>query len=125
MVIARSTGARPCNTIPRSRGWPISTPQIWRGALDHAGFKTQRGLLGAAAENVSYGCADEACAIEQWAHSAPHRANMLRKEITRYGIASAVSASGQRYWVMELGGVTPTIRTQRGRKQYMESATKR
>ena len=96
-----------------------------RGALDHAGFKTQRGPLGAAAENVSYGFADEACALQQWMRSAPHRTNMLRKEVTRYGIASAVSASGQRYWVMELGGVIPTVRVQRRRKQYIESATKR
>lgn len=97
-----------------------------RGTLDHAGFKSQRGPLGAAAENVSYGCSDEACAIQQWARSAPHRNNMLRREITRYGIASAVSASGRHYWVMELGGVTPTVRTQRGsRKQFMQSATGR
>jgi uncharacterized protein YkwD len=74
-----------------------------RGALDHAGFRTQRGPLGAAAENVSYGCADEPCAILQWARSAGHRRNMLLKDVTRYGLASMVSASGRRYWVMELG----------------------
>jgi uncharacterized protein YkwD len=96
-----------------------------RGALDHSGFSTQRGPLGAAAENVSYGCGDEACAIQQWGNSAPHRVNMLRKGLTSYGIGSAVSASGRRYWVMELGGVIPAVRAQRGRKQHMESATKR
>jgi len=97
-----------------------------RGALDHTGFKTQRGPLGAAGENVSFGCADEACAIRQWAGSAPHRANMLRKDVTRYGIASAVSDSGRHYWVMELGGVIPTVRIQRGsRKEFMQSATRR
>jgi uncharacterized protein YkwD len=74
-----------------------------RGALDHAGFLRERGPLGAAAENVSYGCGDEACAILQWARSAPHRANMLRKDVSRYGLASVVSTSGRRYWVMELG----------------------
>jgi hypothetical protein len=41
-----------------------------RGALDHAGFLQQRARLGANAENVSYGCGDEDCAILQWARSA-------------------------------------------------------
>jgi uncharacterized protein YkwD len=93
-----------------------------RGALDHRGFKTERAPLGASAENVGYGCADEACAILQWSRSAPHRAAMLRKDVTSYGVASAVSASGRRYWVMELGGVAPVVRVQRGKKQYMEAA---
>lgn len=96
-----------------------------RGALDHSGFKTQRGPSGAAAENVSVGCADEACAIAQWARSGPHRANMLRKDVTSYGIGSAVSASGQRYWVMELGGYTPAVTVRGTKKQYLQSATGR
>jgi uncharacterized protein YkwD len=96
-----------------------------RGALDHAGFLRERAALGAAGENVSYGCGDEDCAILQWARSARHRANMLRKDVTTYGVASAVSASGRRYWVMELGGAIPTVRTARGRGTYMESATPR
>ena len=96
-----------------------------RGTLDHAGFKTERGPLGANAENVSYGCADEDCAIRQWARSAPHRSNMLRTDVTTYGLASVTAANGRRYWVMELGGAAPVVRVQRGRKQYMESATRR
>src|ERR1700754_3998539 len=84
-----------------------------RNALDHRGFKTERATLGASAENVSYGCADEACAILQWSRSGPHRAAMLRKDVTTYAVASAVSASGRRYWVMELGGVAPVVRVQR------------
>lgn len=96
-----------------------------RGALDHRGFTTERGPLGAAAENVSYGCGDEACAILQWARSARHRAAMLRKDVTAYGLASVVSASGRRYWVMELGGAAPVVRTRPGRRQYLESAARR
>lgn len=98
-----------------------------RGALDHAGFRTERGPLGAAAENVSYGCNDETCAILQWARSGPHRANMLRRDVTTYGLGSAVSASGRQYWVMELGGAAPILRTvgKRTDKQYMETATGR
>jgi len=99
-----------------------------RGALDHAGFKTGRGPLGASAENVSFGCNDEACAIQQWARSAPHRANMLRRDVTTYGLGSAVAASGRRYWVMELGGAAPVLRTPRSakqNKQYLQTATGR
>ena len=74
-----------------------------RGSLDHAGFMEQRGPRGARAENVAYGCKDTACAIRQWAGSAGHRHNMLIPSLTRYGLASAVSASGRKYWVLMLG----------------------
>ena len=76
-----------------------------RGALDHSGFKQRVGALvsGMAAENVSFGCEDQDCAIRQWARSAGHRANMLLKGITSYGIASARGDNGRRYWVLELG----------------------
>lgn len=94
-----------------------------RGALDHAGFLQQRAPSGANAENVSYGCADEDCAIVQWARSAGHRANMLRRDVTTYGLASAVSSAGRRYWVMELGGAAPVVRKVRGRaRAYLEQA---
>ena len=94
-----------------------------RGQLDHAGFLRQRGPLGANAENVSYGCGDEACAILQWSRSAGHRANMLRRDVTTYGLATAVAASGRRYWVMELGGAAPVVRVKRTRgRAYLEAA---
>jgi len=96
-----------------------------RGNLDHAGFLRERAPLGAAAENVSYGCGDEACAILQWARSARHRAAMLRKDVTTYGLASALSASGRRYWVMELGGAAPVVRgtSRKGGRVYLEQAS--
>ncbi|WP_082540621.1 CAP domain-containing protein [Pseudolabrys sp. Root1462] len=76
-----------------------------RERLDHDGFKQRVGRLvsGMAAENVSFGCEDQDCAIKQWARSAGHRANMLLKGITSYGIASARGDNGRRYWVLELG----------------------
>ena len=74
-----------------------------RQSLDHAGFYTGRATRGAAGENVSYGCDDLGCAMEQWIASPPHRANMLRPDFTRYGLASAVSASGQRFWALLFG----------------------
>lgn len=76
-----------------------------RNHLDHNGFKERvmRIVSGTAAENVSYGCADEDCAIRQWARSAGHRRNMLMKGVSAYGLASAVSDSGRKYWVLKLG----------------------
>lgn len=95
-----------------------------RGRLDHKGFKTRvlSAVSGMAAENVLYmtcarpdakpvptfagracSCHDQACAIAQWARSPGHRRNMLLKGITAYGIGSATSETGRKYWVMELG----------------------
>lgn len=76
-----------------------------RGRLDHDGFKQRIGALvsGMSAENVSYGCDDQPCAIQQWARSAGHRRNMLLKGVTAFGIASARADNGRRYWVMVLG----------------------
>jgi uncharacterized protein YkwD len=74
-----------------------------RNQLDHSGFMEQRGPRGARAENVAWGCADSACAIKQWSSSSRHRHNMLIPSLTRYGLASATSSSGRKYWVLELG----------------------
>jgi uncharacterized protein YkwD len=74
-----------------------------RQSMDHAGFFEVRARRGAAGENVAYACADMSCAIQKWIDSGPHRANMLRPDFTRYGLGSAVSASGQRYWALEFG----------------------
>ena len=73
-----------------------------RNSLDHAGFMTQRGPKGAAAENVAVGCADEACAMRAWMNSPHHRANLALGGCQ--AVASAVSKSGRRYWAMEIGG---------------------
>ncbi len=75
-----------------------------RQRLDHTGFRQRVSVAsGAAAENVAYGCATEDCVIRMWARSSRHRANMLRRDVTRYGIASADGVNGKRYWVLELG----------------------
>jgi uncharacterized protein YkwD len=76
-----------------------------RGRLDHANFRQRVAHLGStAAENVSYGCDSQDCAIRQWARSKGHRANMLRGDVSAYGIASAIGANGRRYWALALGG---------------------
>ena len=76
-----------------------------RGKLDHANFKQRVAHLGTtAAENVSFGCDSEDCAIRQWARSKGHRANMLRGDVSAYGLASAIGSNGRRYWALALGG---------------------
>jgi uncharacterized protein YkwD len=101
-----------------------------RDHLDHNGFRQRVVAIGSrAAENVAYiqcrrgtaqpsglfgglfgaapgggsGCASADAAYRMWARSSGHRANMLMKGITQYGLADAVSASGKHYWVLELG----------------------
>jgi len=73
-----------------------------RNSRDHAGCMQQRGPAGAAAENVAVGCDTEACARRMWMQSPAHRANMMIGGCQ--AVASAVSASGRRYWAMEIGG---------------------
>lgn len=75
-----------------------------RNSLDHAGFIERRGPAGAVAENVTRGCESEACARQMWMQSPPHRANMMLGGCQ--AVATAVSASGRRYWAMEIGGNT-------------------
>jgi uncharacterized protein YkwD len=76
-----------------------------RGRIGHENFVARIGGVGTThAENVSYGCGSEDCAIRQWARSAGHRRNMLRTDVSSYGIASAIGANGRRYWALELGG---------------------
>ena len=82
-----------------------ATNMAGRKKIDHAGFRERTRLSGTtSAENVSYGCADEDCAIRQWARSGGHRANMLRGDVSAYGLASATAENGRRYWALELGG---------------------
>jgi uncharacterized protein YkwD len=74
-----------------------------RDNLDHDGFMTHRGPRGARAENVAYGCRESACVIQQWVNSSGHRKNMLIPSLRRYGLASATSPSGKKYWALLVG----------------------
>jgi uncharacterized protein YkwD len=75
-----------------------------RNHLDHNGFREiARASGGASAQNVLWGCDDEDCAIRMWAKSSGHRTNMLRGDVSSYGLASSTAANGRRYWVLELG----------------------
>ena len=74
-----------------------------RDSLDHDGFITHRGPRGARAENVAYGCQETICVVQQWVNSPGHRKNMLIPSLTRYGLASATSPSGKKYWTLVVG----------------------
>jgi len=74
-----------------------------RDKLDHDGFMTHRGPRGARAENVAYGCKESACVIQQWVNSSGHRRNMLIPSLRRYGLASATSPTGKKYWTLLVG----------------------
>ena len=118
IVFAGSASALDLNSFRAQHGRPPLSPSgalsgaayshaqslAGRQRLDHSGFRqrvsTERGP---AAENVGFGCDTEDCAIRKWARSGRHRANMLRRDVTSYGIASAVGSNGRRYWVLELG----------------------
>jgi hypothetical protein len=83
-----------------------------RKGLDHAGFTQHRGPAGAVAENVAMGCETEACARRMWMQSPRHRANMMRGGCQ--AVASAVSASGRRYWAMLIGGSSRAVARRAG-----------
>jgi hypothetical protein len=41
--------------------------------------------------------------MRMWIRSACNRRNMLRGDVGSYGLASAASANGRRYWTLLLG----------------------
>ena len=60
---------------------------------------------GRAAENIAYGYESFEKTLGQWIDSSEHRKNLLLRNATRVGIASARDASGKRtYWAMEIAG---------------------
>lgn len=117
-IFATPAGALDLNSFRAQHGLPpLSASGALAGAaysharnlaarqrLDHAGFRERVSMTsGTAAENVAFECATEDCVIRMWARSGRHRANMLRRDVTSYGIAFADGGNGRRYWVLELG----------------------
>jgi uncharacterized protein YkwD len=92
-----------------------------RNSLDHDGYLARLRQAGSAAgENVAMipcaaphlrvikvtgracSCGSTDCAYRLWVESSGHRANMLMRGVTKYGLASA-AGFGRRYWTLELG----------------------
>src|SRR5262249_3891381 len=60
---------------------------------------------GRAAENIAYGYDSFDKTLGQWIDSSGHRKNLLLRNASRVGIASARNASGKRtYWAMVIAG---------------------
>lgn len=60
---------------------------------------------GRAAENIAYGYDNFEKTLGQWIDSSGHRKNLLLRNASRVGIASARTASGKRtYWAMVIAG---------------------
>lgn len=60
---------------------------------------------GTAAENIAYGYENFPKTLDQWINSSGHRKNLLLRNASRVGIASARDPSGRRtYWAMVIAG---------------------
>jgi hypothetical protein len=60
---------------------------------------------GRAAENIAYGYESFEKTLGQWIDSSGHRKNLLLRNASRVGVASAKDASGKRtYWAMVIAG---------------------
>jgi uncharacterized protein YkwD len=55
------------------------------------------------AENVAYGQASPASALDAWMHSSGHRANILNASLTELGTGYARDANGRPYYVQVFG----------------------
>src|SRR6185295_17568370 len=85
IVLADSSSALDLNSYRAQHGRPPLSPS---GALSGAAYSHAQSLAGR----------------QRLDHTGfRHRANMLRRDVTSYGIASAVGGNGRRYWVLELG----------------------
>src|SRR6476469_1093563 len=62
-------------------------------------------LAGRAAENIAFGYESFEKTLGQWIDSSGHRKNLLLRNASRVGVASARDASGKRtYWAMVIAG---------------------
>ena len=81
-----------------------------RDSLDHDvlgafGGRIAPSRAGRAAENIAYGYDSFEKTLDQWIASSEHRKNLLLRNASRVGIASARSATTHRtYWAMEIAG---------------------
>lgn len=86
-----------------------ATAMATKDKLDHdvlGPFATRVASSGSdrAAENIAYGHDNFPKTLDQWINSASHRKNLLLKDASRIGVASAKTASGRTYWAMVIAG---------------------
>jgi uncharacterized protein YkwD len=56
-----------------------------------------------AAENIAMGTKDLSSTLTMWKHSSGHNANLLKRGVSRIGVASA-NGGGRTYWALILAG---------------------
>jgi hypothetical protein len=68
-----------------------------------------------ASENIAAGYADAAGTVRQWVDSAPHRANVLSRDMRATGIARHQGGVRGWYWTADFGNLTNAIAGAAGR----------
>ena len=87
-----------------------ATAMAARDVLDHdviGSFNSRivSSRSGRAAENIAYGYDSFTKTLDQWIRSSGHRKNLLMREASRVGVASAKSSkTGRTYWAMVIAG---------------------
>jgi cysteine-rich secretory family protein len=79
--------------------------ELSHDALGPFGRRVAPAKAGSAAENIAYGYDSFEKTLGQWIDSSGHRRNLLLRNASRVGIASARNPSGKRtYWAMVIAG---------------------
>jgi hypothetical protein len=86
--------------------------------------RVAKAKAGAAAENIAYGYDGFPKTLEQWINSSGHRKNLLLRDATRVGVASARSAATKRtYWAMVIaGGYEPPAKKDKAKQEKAKPA---
>ena len=90
-----------------------ATAMAARDVLDHdvaGSFSSRVASLGSghAAENIAYGYDNFTKTLNQWINSSGHRENLLMRDGSRVGVASAKSSkTGRTYWAMVIAAAPP------------------
>jgi uncharacterized protein YkwD len=77
------------------------------GSLSHSvggAFASRVAGRGTAAENIAMGTKNLSATLAMWKGSSGHNANLLRRGVTRIGVASATGANGRMYWALIVAG---------------------
>jgi uncharacterized protein YkwD len=88
-----------------------------KDTLDHEvlgsfGSRIAPARSGRAAENIAYGYDSFEKTLDQWIASTGHRKNLLLRNASHVGVASARSASSHRiYWAMEIADESEPLRS--------------
>jgi hypothetical protein len=77
-----------------------------------------------AAENIAYGYDNFPKTLTQWINSPSHRKNLLLKDASRIGVASAKTPGGRTYWAMVIAGYNVAPKAAPAPRAAAKTATK-